>query len=52
VPGQGTFDATTGAIRIRPYNGVRDRLQKSTGTRFFPNEWTGIERSAFPLSLA
>ena len=51
VPGQGTFDATTGAIRIRPYNGVRDRLQQSTGARFFPNEPTGIGRSEFLLSL-
>ncbi|HVC93622.1 MAG TPA: hypothetical protein VND64_08030 [Pirellulales bacterium] len=51
VPGQGTFDATTGAMRIRLYNGVRDRLQQSTGTRFFPNERTGIGRSEFPLSL-
>jgi hypothetical protein len=51
VPGQGTFDATTGAIRIRPYNGFRDRLQQSTGARFFPNERTGTGRSEFPLSL-
>ena len=40
APGHGTFDASTNPIRLRPYNGVRDRLQQAQGTRFFPNERT------------
>jgi hypothetical protein len=45
APGQGMFDATTGAIRLRRYNGLRDRLQQTTGSRFFPNERTYRGRS-------
>ncbi|HVW39704.1 MAG TPA: hypothetical protein VHB99_20440, partial [Pirellulales bacterium] len=40
APGHGTFDASTNPIRLRPYNGVRDRLQQVEGTRFFPGERT------------
>ncbi len=38
VPGQGTFQATASAVRIRPYSAVRDQLQQATGQRFFENE--------------
>jgi hypothetical protein len=40
VPGQGTFEAT-GDTRIRPYSLIRDRLQQTTGRRFFPEETVG-----------
>ena len=40
IPGQGSFEATTGAIRIRAYNPIRDRLQERDGTRIFPGERT------------
>lgn len=40
APGHGTFDASTNPIRLRPYNGVRDRLQQVEGARFFPGERT------------
>jgi hypothetical protein len=40
APGHGTFDASTNPIRLRPYNGVRDRLQQVEGTRFFHGERT------------
>lgn len=40
VPGQGTFEATDDA-RIRPYSFIRDRLQQTTGQRFFPEETVG-----------
>jgi len=40
VPGQGSFSATAGGVRVRPFSPVRDRLQQSTGRRFFPWEQT------------
>jgi hypothetical protein len=40
IPGQGTFEATDDA-RIRPYSLIRDRLQQTTGERFFPVETIG-----------
>ena len=40
APGHGTFDASTNPIRLRPYSGVRGRLQQVEGTRFFPGERT------------
>jgi len=45
APGHGTFDASTNPVRLRPYNGVRDRLQQAQGTRFFPNERTNRGQS-------
>ncbi|HVW39581.1 MAG TPA: hypothetical protein VHB99_19820 [Pirellulales bacterium] len=45
APGHGTFDASTNPIRLRSYNGVRDRLQQVEGTRFFPGERTNRGRS-------
>jgi hypothetical protein len=44
APGHGTFDAATGSLRLRAYNGLRDRLQQAEGSRFFPNERTGRGR--------
>jgi len=44
VPGQGTFESTASMVRIRPYSAVRDRLQQTTGHRFFPGERTGDGR--------
>lgn len=41
VPGSGTFDASVATLRIRPYSGMRDRLQQQTGQRFFSIERTG-----------
>ncbi|MCS7306239.1 MAG: hypothetical protein NZ602_14170 [Thermoguttaceae bacterium] len=40
VPGQGSFSATAGRLRVRPFSPVRDQLQQSTGKRFFPWEHT------------
>jgi hypothetical protein len=40
IPGQGTFESTNDA-RIRPYSLIRDRLQQTTGQRFFPEETIG-----------
>ncbi|HXT59097.1 MAG TPA: hypothetical protein VN699_10700 [Pirellulales bacterium] len=45
APGHGTFDATTGTLRLRAYSGLRDRLQQAEGSRFFPNERTGRGRT-------
>jgi hypothetical protein len=39
--GSGTFDASAAMLRIRPYSGMRDRLQQQTGQRFFSIERTG-----------
>lgn len=44
VPGHGTFEASEGMVRIRPYSAVRDQLQHATGRRFFPLERTGDGR--------
>ena len=41
VPGRGSFDATAADVRVRPYSAARDRLQHTTGRRFFPQERTG-----------
>jgi hypothetical protein len=41
VPGQDTFEATNDA-RIRPYSLIRDRLQQTTGHRFFSEETIGL----------
>jgi len=41
VPGQGTFEATSPTVRIRPYNAARDWLQQATGRRFLPSERVG-----------
>jgi hypothetical protein len=40
VPGQSTFEATAGTVRVRPPSPVRDQLQLDTGHRFFPQETT------------
>jgi hypothetical protein len=40
IPGQGTF-AATADTRIRPYSLIRDRLEQTTGQRFFPEETVG-----------
>jgi len=40
VPGEGVFEASAAAVRIRPYSAVRDQLQRATGQRFFPQERT------------
>ncbi len=44
VPGQGTFDATEGTVRIRPLSPIRNQLQQVTGSRFLPQEHTGRGR--------
>ena len=41
VPGQGVFEASAAALRIRPYSPVRDRLEQVEDRRFFPIERTG-----------
>jgi hypothetical protein len=41
VPGQGVFDDSADAVRIRAYSAFRDRLQQLEGTRFLPHERTG-----------
>lgn len=38
VPGHGTFEQTADDVRIRAYSAVRDRLQQTTGRRFFEQE--------------
>lgn len=40
APGHGTFDASLAELRVRPYSGVRDRLQQRRGRRFFSEERT------------
>jgi len=40
VPGQGTFEATRAATRIRPADPMRDELQQIAGRRFLPQERT------------
>jgi len=42
VPGQGVFEATTAAVRIRPHHPIRDQFQQSTGQRFFPQERVAV----------
>jgi len=41
VPGQGVFERTDSAVRIRSYSAVRDQLEQATGRRFFELERTG-----------
>jgi hypothetical protein len=38
IPGNGTFEASEGMLRIRPYSTVRDESQQIDGRRFFDNE--------------
>ncbi len=40
IPGQGTFEGTADMTYVRPYSAVRNRLEQSTGHRYFPNERT------------
>jgi hypothetical protein len=42
APGHGAFE-TSADLRIRPYSGMRDRLQQQTNRRFFNGERTGRE---------
>jgi hypothetical protein len=50
VPGQGVFDDTATMVWLRPLNTTRDRLQRFSGGRFFPEERTnrGMNDSGFP----
>jgi hypothetical protein len=48
VPGQGVFEATTGATPIRQLNPVRDRLQQQAGQRFWPLERTDRGKTTPP----
>ena len=41
VPGRGVFEQTADDVRIRPYSAVRDRLEQTTGRRFFEMERIG-----------
>lgn len=41
VAGSGVFEQTESTVRIRPYSAVRDRLEQTTGRRFFDLERTG-----------
>jgi hypothetical protein len=41
VPGAGTFNASTTAVRIQPLSTVRDRYENRHGSRFMPIERTG-----------
>lgn len=41
VPGQGTFEASIDAVRLRGFTPVRDRIESAAGTRFLPTEQTG-----------
>lgn len=38
VPGHGSFESSVEMIRLRPYSAARDRLQMSSGRRFFDGE--------------
>jgi hypothetical protein len=51
VPGNGVFDATTGATPIRQFNAVRDRLQQQLGQRFLPTERTDRGTSGPPSNF-
>ncbi len=48
VPGQGVFEATTGATPIRQLNPVRDRLQQQIGQRYWPAERTDRGKTTPP----
>lgn len=41
VPGQGTFEASVDAVRLRGFTPVRDRMEAAAGTRFLPTEQSG-----------
>lgn len=41
VPGAGVFEQTDSTLRIRPYSSVRDRLEETTGRRYFYQERVG-----------
>ena len=43
VPGHGVFETSVADVRIRPYSGMRDRLQHEHNRRFFNGERTGRE---------
>jgi hypothetical protein len=47
VFGQGNFEASV-PVAIRKFNPVRDRLQLTRGSRFFPGEVTQAGRRWFP----
>lgn len=47
APGHGTFEASTNPLRLRAYNGVRDRIQQAEGTRFFRNERTNRSQGRY-----
>jgi len=38
VPGEGVFEATASATRVRPYSPLRDAVQQATGQRLLPGE--------------
>lgn len=44
IPGQGTFEASRDGLSLRGFTPVRDRLEAASGTRFLPNERTGLSR--------
>jgi len=44
VPGEGVFDHSEDAVRIRPFSPVRDELERLEGRRFFPHERIGYGR--------
>ena len=41
VAGNAVLEASTSAVRVRPYSAFRDRLEQLQGTRFLPSERTG-----------
>jgi hypothetical protein len=41
VPGQGVFEASCAAVRIRHYSPIRDRLEQREGVRFLSHEGLG-----------
>jgi hypothetical protein len=43
APGHGVFETSVADVRIRPYSGMRDRLQHEHNRRFFNGERTGRE---------
>jgi len=44
VPGQGTFQATEGMVRLRPFSPLRDQYQLETGRRWLPIERRRLDR--------
>lgn len=41
VPGEGVFESSQSMVRVRPFSAIRDRLEQTTGQRFFEEERTG-----------